>query len=440
METVTPPSLQYSRQIGPTLCGGMVLMAANAFVSFLIVVTALSSNDSWWVACDSVPCDSPAAPAKSANDDTCTAKGDDVETLNSLLPVPPVDPCLNVQPEDCPHATCKYYLDVLQDQDSDAEAEVLLDYACLAQFRLRTNSYVSFGALCCSVCGNGGKGDLETVFRDWSSDKQTCGLFHCRLEHSPQDDFCPSRASHAKAAQAFTVLTCIFLGFLWVFHATELADVLKKNRSRRMPLPRDVELTRQFIRRHAHVVHYICGLFAFLAGVLLVTTISMRLCEEKLSRFVVSGYGIRTMWCVMALQSVCGSYYYFTVRGLCGLSKKFKPDPTGAPVGSPQDLGQQQQQQAAAAATRSPNPIQDIILDGAEAGGADDVASGGDSDPPLQLHAVRMSPRENALADSGDEELAEVDIGRDSATPTPAQPPQPPQPEQEAQHPPPSLS
>eukprot|EP01061_Rhynchopus_euleeides_P003552 TRINITY_DN12825_c0_g1_i3.p1 TRINITY_DN12825_c0_g1~~TRINITY_DN12825_c0_g1_i3.p1 ORF type:complete len:451 (+),score=154.13 TRINITY_DN12825_c0_g1_i3:203-1555(+) len=432
-------SMTQGRTVGLTLHMGSlftIILAASAFVEF----SMMTSDESWWEMCDTVPCNAQSMPASHIDLQTCAnpAESDTDSTDDAALALRLISTGGLNYTQECSSrdlawgskACSRYICSALKDSlvqglggggcSSGDECRDYEDVACLKQMEMSNGQYITFGSLCCTACAFGARGDLEAVFRSWAAEWQHCGVFTCKANgHTPQRDFCHDRRAYARSAQAFTVLSFITLVLLALFHVTEL-NALKRPAARRLPLPRCLVELRETVRGWAHWLHYLCGMFSLLAAVFLVSTLSLEFCGERYANYVRPLFGVRAMWGIMCLVVMTGCYYHLSVIGYTGVSrlvlqeKLARQTTTAVPIGAMSDnptesLGAATPPPAAPADTPSTvpqsgvsdRPIGNVQLTAPPAVAAAAVDEPMESTGAVEMHDVRLSPKEGEV-EAGD--------------------------------------
>eukprot|EP01060_Flectonema_neradi_P030493 TRINITY_DN4451_c0_g2_i1.p1 TRINITY_DN4451_c0_g2~~TRINITY_DN4451_c0_g2_i1.p1 ORF type:complete len:418 (+),score=69.25 TRINITY_DN4451_c0_g2_i1:44-1255(+) len=276
------------------------LMSFCCVILVAILIVTMASEDSYFEMCDNVPCGGTTAAAR-PKEIPCQYEDQGVRLLKQKWPEITVPECSDAQhlTRECIVDTCSAYKEILL----DSKSVVQLELACMHQIRLDNGEYVSFGSICCSVCRF--LVDYEEVFRTWASapPKQSCGLFTCVRGNSPSKDICAARSSHIKAAQAFSILTTLLIGFLSIFHALSAwQGTISKDSNSRIPLPRQVLSLRKWVHEKSFVLHGIAAIFCFVAAVLMMASLARKLCDIRYAEYVRTGYAARSFWFCMTIE------------------------------------------------------------------------------------------------------------------------------------------
>eukprot|EP00754_Rhynchopus_humris_P041338 Rhum_TRINITY_DN24923_c0_g1::Rhum_TRINITY_DN24923_c0_g1_i1::g.180626::m.180626 len=375
------------RTVGLTLSVGCFYVIALVCFALVQIVT-LGSKESWWEMCETVPCNSRSQPAIHSQLNSCPATAFH----------PDADPNVDValaeigfefdltgvckrgeSSKACNQHKCELLKERVMMLDSGEES-----VACLRQFRLPNGEWSSFGAVCCTVCDYGQMGDTDAVFRSWSTKRQACGLFNCKQDgHDPHNDFCPDRREYARVAQAFTVVSVIFVAFLAAFHFSELFS-LTRDVNRRVPLPHAMKELRDWVRMYAHYAHYLTGVLLLFAAVFATITLSKEFCGVRLASYVHARFGVRILWGGACMVTVFGCYYHLALLGFYGVSRLYLDAQvraearaglavaSAAPIGA---MGATSEE-----ATRASNSMSPLSPEREE------------EVPPIELRAVVLSP------------------------------------------------
>ena len=312
------------RTVGLTLSVGCFYVIALVCFALVQVVT-LGSKESWWEMCETVPCNSRSQPAVHSQLNSCPATAfhpDADPNAEAALAEVGFDldltgACEGKSSKACNQHKCELLKERVMMLDHGEES-----VACLRQFRLPNGEWSSFGAVCCTVCDYGQMGDTDAVFRSWSTKRQACGLFSCKQDgHDPHNDFCPDRREYARVAQAFTVVSMIFVSFLAAFHFSELFS-LTRDVNRRVPLPHAMKELRDWVRMYAHYAHYLTGVLLLFAAVFATITLSKEFCGVRLASYVHARFGVRVLWggaCMVVWVTFLGFPFFprSTIARIC---------------------------------------------------------------------------------------------------------------------------
>eukprot|EP01064_Diplonema_japonicum_P036665 TRINITY_DN8324_c0_g1_i1.p1 TRINITY_DN8324_c0_g1~~TRINITY_DN8324_c0_g1_i1.p1 ORF type:complete len:394 (+),score=41.43 TRINITY_DN8324_c0_g1_i1:82-1263(+) len=381
------------RTIGPGAGGGFFLVVIG-MISFLCLVAALASRDGWWEMCDDVPCKAPSSPIDPNELLPCTHA--DIVGLEAAMPDIDFNTTCDGTPPgaDCDLKKCRKAWEVL-DPFFTAVDHHVQEIVCLNQLKLASGDYIAFGSLCCSLCNEGRYADIDYVFKRWAGERQSCGLFGCSVgSYKPQDDFCDTRGQHVEATQAFATTTCVLTAFLTVYHVFGLI-CMQSDRKRHVPLPREFSIVAKFASYYMHWAHFITAVVSFVAGVLMIATITEPLCGTRLSDYVESRFAVRIMWFSMTVQVICGSYYLLSVKGYLGLSRVAVVNVAIANAVPPSPIVMHNE-----LAETTPGPV---VRENSQEKADEE---------PIELHAIKMSPTEGDEVPAAEQPVSlELDKG-----------------------------
>eukprot|EP01063_Lacrimia_lanifica_P031612 TRINITY_DN5255_c0_g3_i1.p2 TRINITY_DN5255_c0_g3~~TRINITY_DN5255_c0_g3_i1.p2 ORF type:complete len:451 (+),score=133.25 TRINITY_DN5255_c0_g3_i1:65-1354(+) len=278
------------------------LIVLIGIMSFMLQVAMMKSDESWWRVCNKIPCWSEASVTEDVRG--CEMTPQKLALIENAMPVA----LLAGRAEECRvNGQCDYDGICGKYKAHLFRQGYTLEESCLRQIKQADGSWVSFGEVCCSACGGGYNGDMENAFRLFATQKTggvSCGVFTC---DNNIFQLCPPRAEHVSATQAMMIIGVCFLGFTTLYHILEL---FAYDQTSVLPLPQTLRLVKGWLRKWAHLGHWVTGIINFVAATLLVATITRELCEERLVNYVDPQYGVRVMWVCVACQIFIGCMYY----------------------------------------------------------------------------------------------------------------------------------